>query len=100
MPAAEMVERAVERARAELAARLGPRWPAVAPATLAQAQAGTFHSALVNGVAALAIERFTPSTRDPAGTEDDILAQGERLLSLVAPDATDQRIGFTGAPSA
>jgi Winged helix DNA-binding domain len=33
------------RTRAELAAALGPRWPQVAPATLAQAV--TFHSALV-----------------------------------------------------
>jgi hypothetical protein len=52
-----------------------------------------------DGVATLAIERFTPSKRDPAGTEDEILAEGERLLALVAPDATDQRVGFTAAPA-
>ena len=44
-----------------------------------------------DGVATLAIDRFTPSARDPAGLEDEIAAEGERLRTLIAtraaPDA-------------
>ena len=40
-----------------------------------------------DGVATLAIDGFTPSPRDPAGLEDEIAAEGERLRSLIATRA-------------
>ena len=53
-----------------------------------------------DGMATLTIDRFTPSASDPAGTQDAIAAEGERLLRFVAPEATAQRVDFTGPPSA
>jgi len=53
-----------------------------------------------DGVATLAVDRFTPAASDPAGTQDEIAAEGERLLRFLAPEATAQRVDFTGPRSA
>ena len=40
-----------------------------------------------DGVAALAIDGFSPSDRDPPGLEDEIAAEGKRLRRLIATPA-------------
>jgi hypothetical protein len=46
----------------------------------------------------LAIDRFTPLPSDPAGTLDEIVAEGERLLEFVAPEAAEARVRFDPEP--
>ena len=53
-----------------------------------------------DGVATLDDRPLRPVTSDPAGTRDAITAEGEHLLRFVAPDATAQRVDFTGPRSA
>ncbi|HEY1276541.1 MAG TPA: winged helix DNA-binding domain-containing protein [Thermoleophilaceae bacterium] len=48
--------------------------------------------------ATLTIDRFVPRPGDPAGTVEEIEAEGAGLLALVATDATDRRVEFV--PSA
>jgi len=47
--------------------------------------------------ATLTIDRFAPHPGDPAGTLDEIAAEGERLLDFVAP-AGDRRVRFEPEP--
>ena len=93
------------RTRAELAAALGPRWPEVAPATLAQAV--TFNSALVqvpprglwreSGAARWALtEEWLGAELDPEPSIDAVVL---RYLAAFGPaTASDIRTwsGFTG----
>jgi hypothetical protein len=44
----------------------------------------------------LRIEHFGELPGDPRGTRDQIVAEGERLLELVVPDAPDPRVAFGG----
>jgi hypothetical protein len=44
--------------------------------------------------ATLTVDRFTPRPGDPAGTREEIAAEGMRLLEFVAPDATGARVRF------
>jgi hypothetical protein len=48
--------------------------------------------------ATLTIDRFTTVASDPAGTLDAIVAEGERLLDFVAPDAAERRVRFVPEP--
>lgn len=45
-----------------------------------------------DGVATLTIDRFTPLPGDPAGTLDEIVAEGTGLLAFVAPEASARRV--------
>ena len=45
----------------------------------------------------LTIDRFVPQAGDPAGTKAAIVAEGERLLELVAPGPGDRRVRFAAA---
>ena len=47
--------------------------------------------------ATLTIDRFTPQSDDPAGTFDQIVAEGARLLEFVAP-AGERRVRFDPPP--
>ena len=51
-----------------------------------------------NGVATLTIDRFTPVPGDPPGAIDEIVAEGERLLAFVAPDADARVVRFEPPP--
>jgi hypothetical protein len=51
-----------------------------------------------DGVAALTIDRFTPSPGDPPDAVDEITAEGERLLAFVAPEAGERRVRFEPSP--
>lgn len=44
----------------------------------------------------LAIDRFVPARTDPRGTRTQIVAEGERLLELIAPEAASHRVTFGG----
>jgi len=42
---------------------------------------------------------FSPSPRDPAGTQDEIAAEGMRLLAFLAPESSDRRVRLTAGPA-
>jgi hypothetical protein len=51
-----------------------------------------------DGVATLTIDRFTSQPDDPAGTLDEIHAEGTGLIAFVAPDVSERQLRFDPAP--
>jgi hypothetical protein len=53
-----------------------------------------------DGIATLTIDRFAPAPGDPPHVLDEMEAEGERLLTFVAPEAAGRRIRYhaTGVP--
>jgi Winged helix DNA-binding domain len=85
-----------ERSRMLLGLGLGRPWPT--GRWIGTLLVDGFFRAYWNIVGAtLTVDRFAPQRDDPPGTLDDIVAEGERLLELVAPDGA-RRVRFDPEP--
>jgi len=51
--------------------------------------------AIEGGAATLTVDRFAPRPDDPLGSVEAIAAEGEGLLDLIAPEASERRVEFS-----
>ncbi len=47
------------------------------------------------GAATLTIDRIAALPEDPPGTMDEVIAEGEGLLELIAPETGERRVAFS-----
>jgi Winged helix DNA-binding domain len=57
-----------------------------------------WHLTEEDGIATLIIDRFARQPREGAETIDEIIAEGTRLLALLAPDAAERGVEFVPGP--